>query len=58
MGYGDDQALFALFLASWQVRSGGVFYVPLDLSDYDQLSEWKLLENEETPEGFVALCAP
>ena len=58
MGYGDDQALFALFLASWQVRSGGVFYVPLDLSDYDQLAEWKRIENEETPEGFVALCAP
>ncbi len=58
MGYGEDQALFALFLASWQVRSGGVFYVPLDLADYDQLAEWKRLENEETPEGFVALCAP
>jgi hypothetical protein len=58
MGYGGDQAYFALFLTSWQVRPGGVFYVPVDLADYDQLEAWERLTNEEGPEGFVAFRAP
>ncbi len=58
MGYGEDQAYFALFLASWQVRPGGIFYVPQDLAEYDQLEAWERPENEEVPEGFVAFRAP
>ncbi len=58
MGYGGDQAYFALFLASWQVRPGGVFYVPVELADYDQLAAWKRPTDEEVPEGFVAFRAP
>lgn len=58
MGYGEDQAYFALFLASWQVRPGGVFYVPVELADYDQLAAWERLTDEDVPEGFVAFRAP
>lgn len=58
MGYGEDQALFALYLASWQVRPGGVFYVPVELADYDELAAWERPEDEEVPEGFVAFRAP
>ncbi len=58
MGYGEDQAYFALYLASWQVRPGGVFYVPVDLADYDQLEAWERLTDEEGPGGFVAFRAP
>ncbi len=58
MGYGEDQAYFALFLASWQVRPGGVFYVPEELADYDELAAWERPEDEEVPEGFVAFRAP
>lgn len=58
MGYGGDQAYFALFLASWQVRPGGVFYVPVELADYDELAAWERPTDEEGPEGFVAFRAP
>ncbi len=58
MGYGEDQAYFALFLASWQVRPGGVFYVPVELADYDELAAWERPTDEEGPEGFVAFRAP
>ena len=58
MGYGEDQVYFALFLASWQVRPGGIFYVPVDLADYDELTAWERPDDDEVPEGFVAFRAP
>lgn len=58
MGYGEDQVYFALFLASWQVRPGGIFYVPVDLADYEQLEAWERPDDNDAPEGFVAFCAP
>lgn len=51
------QKYFGLLLASWMVRTGGVFYVPEELADYFEGLQEGWGRESEAPSGFVAFRA-